>query len=161
MQRIFHAVCAALLAASVWLVMKAPSPHRDAFDPRLHLERFLTASGLEIVGTRRLIGNEFIVDVKASSCDRPVQVLLLPTIHRISDEAWSILQHHPGAVLIHAGEIIPSLSPTIMIPRWMFRRALVNLQLREEDPWISIALAVLTNPNCILAPLQWNNLPQS
>jgi len=157
----FHGACGLLLVLSAWSFLSAPAATGPALDPPAQLRRFLAASGLEVTDTRRLIGNELVFDIKAPGCNTTGQVLLLPSIHRISDEAWAAMRQRPDAIFVHAGQIISGLSPTVLIPRWMIRRALVNLQIEDEDPWISIAVVVLPGPACHMPELLWGELARS
>jgi hypothetical protein len=157
MQKLFHAACVLILAASLWS-MSAQAPPLPAPDPKEQLLRFLASSGFAFVGERRILGDEIVIEVKAAACDRPYEVLLLPTIHRISDIAWSLIGQHQDVVMIHAGQTIGSFNPSTLIPRWLYQRALVNFQIKSEDPWISIALAVFTPQGCAYPPIRWANL---
>ncbi|MCZ8108052.1 MAG: hypothetical protein O9972_60615 [Burkholderiales bacterium] len=157
-QRLFHIGCAIIFAASVVAtIMRVPPSHAGG-DARGQLVRFLENEGFSVTGVRTLIGDEFIIMARAPACSDPIEVLFLPSIHRISPAAVSTIGNHSDAVLIHAGEVVSSLDATVLVPRWLWRRILVNLHLSPETPWTSIAIAVFPAQGCKSLHLPWNQL---
>lgn len=158
MRLLFHVGCSLVLAASIWLSATAGRDAPRGGDAKAQFLRFITASGYEVSNERRIIGDEISIEIKDPACPLPHEVLFVPAIHRISDRIHAIVAARPQAVIVHDGEKIPSLAAMTLIPRWMIGRIMVNAQLADEDPWISIVLIVLTPVGCDSLKLQWNRL---
>jgi hypothetical protein len=157
-QRLFHVACAMILAASVVATVVRDRPNQTSVDAKAQLIRFLEQSGFTVTGERRLIGDETTILTRIPDCEAPVEVIFMPSIHRISPIATSLIGKESGAVLIHAQEVVSSLSADVLIPRWLKRRMLVNLHLAAETPWTSIAIAILPAPDCKLPRLLLSDL---
>jgi hypothetical protein len=157
-QRLFHVGCAMIFAVSVAATVMREPPSHASGDASGQLVRFLENEGFSVTGVRTLIGDESIVTARSPACPDPLEVLFMPSIHRISPAAVSRIGRQSGAVLIHAGEVVSSLDAVVLIPRWLWRRVLVNLHLSPETPWTSIAIAVLPAQGCKPLRMPWNHL---
>ncbi|MHB2169114.1 hypothetical protein [Alsobacter sp. R-9] len=157
---LFHAGCAAVLATSILFVARGDVAPVVP-DPREQLQRFMSSKGYARTSEREILGGETLYTFAREGCADAVRVVYLPEIHRISDVSRQVFRQEP-TVYVHDGGIVEDLGAVTLIPRWLWRRALVNLQAAPENPWISIALAVQDPAHCLQqVPVDWARLPAS
>ena len=155
---VFSAACAFVLAISVAGAVLHGFQASAPRDPRAQLSRFLEQTGLVPSARQDLIQGEELITLRVPGCLDPVEVLYLPVISRISAPARALVRARPEALFVHDGRAVASLGAADLIPRWLWRRALVNLQVADEDPWISIALAVFPPKGCAMPRIDWTTL---
>ena len=160
MERLFHAACALVLCLSIVAFLQGDQRERLIQDPRADLFAFLRASGGVLADQIPLMNGEAVVQLTLPGCATPGGLLYLPVIHRISDPARAILEGSDSAVFVHDRTEVGSLAAWRIIPRWLTRRLAVNFQILPEDPWISIAFALLPPKGCTWPKLDWSKVSE-
>lgn len=155
---IFHAGCGVIFAISLVYAIQGDQRVRPIADPTGDLLAFLNESALSAGEPTPLVAGELMFPVRLPGCAGSGMVLYLPSIHRISDPARLLIERAADAVLVHDRFVVASLGAGALMVRWVVRRLAVNLQLVEEDPWISIALAGLAPAGCRFPALEWTRL---
>lgn len=168
MERIFHAVCAGVLALSIVAFIEGGDRETLTADPPGDLAAFLRANGAVLGEPRPLLNDEFVMPLTLPGCDAPGRLVYMPVIHRISDLARAQWQGAAGqteagrdenrVVFVHDRGEVASLAAWRIIPRWLARRLVVNFQLTAENPWISIAFALVPPKACTWPKLDWSRL---
>lgn len=155
---IFHAGCGFIFAISLAYAIQGDQRARPITDPTGDLLAFLKESDLPAGEPAVIVAGELAFPIRLPSCSEPGMVLFLPSIHRISDPARLLIKRAADAVLVHDRSVVGSLGAGALMIRWIVRRLAVNLQLAEEDPWISIGLAGLAPAGCRFPALDWKRL---
>ena len=155
----FHIFAAGLLVVVVALIgvrVRRPAP---APDPQAQLIVLMKSSGLDYLGARKMVSNETILSFGSSACAVPVEVLYLPAINHISDNAFAHIAGAGGKpVFVHDGEAVAGLEARFLLPRWMWRKLQVATGMAPARSWQSIALAMLDSGHCVGAPVDWRAL---
>lgn len=158
MERLFHAACAVVLCVSIVAFLQGDERERLITDPRADLFSFLRANGGVIGDPVPLMNGEVVVELTLPGCANSGGLLYMPVIHRISDPARALMQGADRAVFVHDRTEVGSLTAWRIIPRWLARRLAVNFQILSEDPWISIAFALLPPKGCTWPTLDWSRV---
>jgi len=61
-------------------------------------------------------------------------------------------------LVIHDGEVTTGLGVGDIMPRWLWRRLLVALNLKANEPWTSALLVVLFPTDCKTPTIDWAGL---
>jgi len=159
MRRAFHLFAAALLVSIVvFLGLRIRSQPTDG-DPQAQLIALMDQSGFNHLGLRRISGYETSLSFGRSDCATPVEILYLPAIYHISNNAYARVESFGGTrIFVHDGDRVAGLSAGTLLPRWAWRKLLVAVGIKRARSWQSTALAVLDKGDCILGRIDWQKL---
>jgi hypothetical protein len=130
-----------------------------AYDPQARLVGVLQQAGLTYVSRRDIAQGESLLLFQQFGCAAPTAVIYLPWISRMSPPARAMLERAPAPPLyVNDGEVVSGAGTVQVMSRWAWRRLLVFLQLKPDEPWTSIMLAVLTPQGCTPAAVDWKRL---
>lgn len=161
MTRAFHAAAAAIMLAAAWLTLIPPAARATLHDPQAQLIGVLREAGLIYTGRRDIAQGEALLTFGQFGCAAQAGVIYMPWVSRMSPTAVALIAHaRVPPVFVNDGEVVSGFSMTEVLPRWAWRRLLVLLRLRHDEPWTSINLAVLTPRGCALPPIDWARLPR-
>ena len=158
MTRWFHAVAGALLLAVIGFGF-FPAPRPPTVDPQTQLIDVMAKAGLLYVDKRPLQQGEAALSFSLPGCAAPVEVIYLPWINRVSPSAQArIHAARRPPLVIHDGEVTAGLGVGDIMPRWMWLRLLVALNLKANEPWTSALLVVLFPTGCQTLAVDWASL---
>lgn len=161
MTRLFHAAAGAIILTAAWFAIHRPPAQATAYEPQSHLIDVLQQAGLTFSGRREIAQGEALLLFRQFGCAAQTAVVYLPWLSRISPPARVLIDRAPAApVFVNDGEVVNGLGMIELMPRWTWRRLLVLLKLKRDEPWTSISLAVLPPPGCALPPIDWARLPR-
>jgi len=155
MTRLFHVVCALVLAASIVAFLEGDRRERLTDHPQRDFVSFLEARGGRLSELKEGPNGEFAADLAFPACPMAGRVAWLPVIHRISDVSRREWAGKENVVFVHDRREVASLAAWRVVPRWLWRRIGVNLQVLPEDPWISIAMVLVPPAGCRWPDLDW------
>jgi hypothetical protein len=159
MTRAFHILAFVLISVVAWVDVTRPLPQRGPLDPTAQLIELMTEAGFVYLDASPLSRAENILSFKRKNCSATTDIIFLPTLYRISDNALEKIANATGTTsFIYDGEVVPGLSAFVLIPRYYWRKLLVTINLRSPQLWQSIALAVLVPKGCEAAPVDWMKL---
>jgi hypothetical protein len=161
MTRLFHAAAGAIILAAVWLTVNRPPARANTYDPQAHLIELMQRAGLVYAGRRDIAQGEALLAFSQFGCPAQTAVLYLPWLSRMSPPTRALIARAATPpIYVNDGEVVDGLGMMQLMPRWAWRRLLVLLRLKHDEPWTSISLAVLPAPDCLLPPIDWARLPR-
>jgi hypothetical protein len=159
MTRLFHAAAGTIILAATWIAFTRPPEAAPAYDPQTRLIEVMQKAGLNFTGLRQIAQGEALLTFTQFGCAEQTGVIYLPWVSRMSPPARALIgRARPAPIYVNDGEVVSGLGMTEAMPRWAWRRLLVLLRLKRDEPWTSISLAVLPAPECVLPPIDWARL---
>ena len=160
MTRVFHAAAGAIILAAAWLAFNHPPDAAPPYDPQTRLIDVMQQAGLNLAGRREIAQGEALLTFVQFGCAAQTAVIYLPWLSRMSPPARALIERaRPTPIYVNDGEVVDGLGVMDAMPRWAWRRLLVLLRLKRDEPWTSISLAVLPARDCVLPPINWARLP--
>lgn len=149
-------------AASIWLAWhlatRAPPP--AARDPKELLTAFMSRAGFAHEQTRSLPTGEAVVVFTHRRCERPVDILYLPTVAHVSAMARDWLHKADGPIsYVHNGARVAGLDLRSVVLRWTWRKFAVAVGAMDWNVWQTSALAVVDQGGCLGPDFDWSGLP--
>lgn len=158
----FHAVAGLILVAATVNQLAGPLSRPVAYEiPRDRLVAAMAQQGLVAVSRVSFLGDDRI-SFSDRSCAAPIDVLMLPNSYPEATATRRYLAMASGRhFIIHDGELVPGAVPSVLMPRLVWRKLLIGLNIRPPQPWSAMVLVVIVPEDCAPPAIDWWTLARA
>lgn len=158
----FHVLAGLIVVAATVNQLAGPLSRPIVYEiPRDRLVAAMAQQGLVEVSRTSLMGDDQI-SFSDRSCGAPIDVLMMPNSYPESTATRRYLETASGRhFIIHDGELVPGAVPSVLMPRLVWRKLLIGLNIRPPQPWSAMVLVVIVPEGCAPPPLDWWRLARA